>query len=74
MFEAWDARRVQLSLKRPYLVKTEKAEPSHKPGLFLHSFSGCVFWAETFSLSACVLIPQATPVCAYSKLIFEPVK
>ena len=39
----------------------EKAGPSHKPSLFLHSFRGCVIWAETFSLDACVLTPQATP-------------
>jgi hypothetical protein len=41
----------------------EKAEPSHKLGLFLTTFGSCVFWAETFSLySISVLTPPiATP-------------
>ncbi len=42
----------------------EKAEPSHKPGLFLTTFGGlCFCWAETFSLySISVLTPPiATP-------------
>jgi hypothetical protein len=37
-----------------------RALPQAQP--FLHSFRGCVIWAETFSLFTCVLTPQATPV------------